>query len=311
MAESNRNTPQSDYLTRLAGLAVGHTVLEPGDTEQAQVLLRPRLPSRFEDLPDTAAEDPFWGELESESVPRDETAMDEYEGSRPQRASVRQSPTPPRATREPGPLPRQTRDSETLRRGAVVNTPTVRPDAGSSNVPERRSPTSLTAPPTRIAAQASALTPEIEIQAPTAEAAPRISNPVRIDRSSSPAETSEAHPTRRDLHSRTADEVQDQQRSGLPRTTLRPVPPPPPPPRDEPHRADAYQRIGGERRQRDLTEADEHRPEPMPPVINVTIGRIEVRAPITPATPSLPRPEPPRPAMSLEEYLQRRSDGRY
>lgn len=311
MAESNRNTPQGDYLTRLTGLAVGHTGPDSGHTESTLVVLRPRLPSRFEDLPDTAAEELVWGELENESVSRDATAMDEFEGSRPPRASARQSPAPPRATRDSGPLPRQTRDSEAARRGAVVNTPTVRPDVGSRNVPERRSPTPLTTPPTRTAAQSSVMTPGSETQAPTAEAAPRNSNPVRIDRRASMAETSEAREARGALHAQTAADEQVQEKGGLPRTTLRPMPPPPSPARDEPHRAEAYQRTGGERRQRDLTETEEHRPEPTPPVINVTIGRIEVRAPVAPATSPLPRPEPSRPAMSLDEYLQRRADGRY
>ena len=42
------------------------------------------------------------------------------------------------------------------------------------------------------------------------------------------------------------------------------------------------------------------------PVIQVTIGRIEVRATPPPAQPSRPRPAA-LPALSLEEYLRRRS----
>jgi len=55
---------------------------------------------------------------------------------------------------------------------------------------------------------------------------------------------------------------------------------------------------------------EERRSEPVPPIINVTIGRIEVRASVAPPAP-MPRAEAPRPAISLEEYLQRRADGRF
>lgn len=42
------------------------------------------------------------------------------------------------------------------------------------------------------------------------------------------------------------------------------------------------------------------------PVINVTIGRIEVRATMSPQKPA-PKPQNPTPVMGLEEYLRRRS----
>lgn len=51
-------------------------------------------------------------------------------------------------------------------------------------------------------------------------------------------------------------------------------------------------------------------PAPAPPVI-VTIGRVEVTLsrPVEPPQPA-PRPEPPQPAMSLGEYLERSRRGR-
>jgi hypothetical protein len=42
------------------------------------------------------------------------------------------------------------------------------------------------------------------------------------------------------------------------------------------------------------------------PVIKVTIGRIEVRAVSAPVPPTAPAKAPPRPVMSLDDYLQRR-----
>jgi hypothetical protein len=48
-----------------------------------------------------------------------------------------------------------------------------------------------------------------------------------------------------------------------------------------------------------------------PPVIRVSIGRVEVRATPPPPVPAAPVPDPPRPAMSLDDYLTRRADGAY
>jgi hypothetical protein len=48
-----------------------------------------------------------------------------------------------------------------------------------------------------------------------------------------------------------------------------------------------------------------------PPVIRVTIGRVEVRAVTTGAPPTAaPRPERPAASPSLEEYLKGRNGGR-
>jgi hypothetical protein len=44
------------------------------------------------------------------------------------------------------------------------------------------------------------------------------------------------------------------------------------------------------------------------PVVNVTIGRVEVRPPPTPPPPPPVRAPGPRP-LSLDEYLERRNDG--
>ena len=51
-----------------------------------------------------------------------------------------------------------------------------------------------------------------------------------------------------------------------------------------------------------------HDGAPEPPVVQVSIGRIEVRA-VTPAGPAPPRPSAPAPAMSLDEYLRSRRGG--
>jgi hypothetical protein len=62
--------------------------------------------------------------------------------------------------------------------------------------------------------------------------------------------------------------------------------------------------------QRAANDSVKHTQPPMSepsPVINVTIGRIEVRA-TTPATPSRKQPSA-KPLMSLDEYLQRRTRG--
>ncbi len=47
---------------------------------------------------------------------------------------------------------------------------------------------------------------------------------------------------------------------------------------------------------------------PPAPTIHVTIGRIEVRA-VQATSPSSPKPRPAQPAMSLDDYLQRRGNG--
>jgi hypothetical protein len=49
--------------------------------------------------------------------------------------------------------------------------------------------------------------------------------------------------------------------------------------------------------------------QPPRPAINVTIGRVEVRAVFAPPPQPAPRPQP-APAMSLEEYLKQRDGGR-
>jgi hypothetical protein len=46
----------------------------------------------------------------------------------------------------------------------------------------------------------------------------------------------------------------------------------------------------------------------LPPRIEVTIGRIEVRAEVTPPAPS-PRPQSRMPPLSLADYLQSRDGG--
>ncbi len=46
-----------------------------------------------------------------------------------------------------------------------------------------------------------------------------------------------------------------------------------------------------------------------PPIVRVTIGRIEVRAE-TPAPPPRKTPSPPRPTLSLDTYLKERKEGR-
>jgi hypothetical protein len=56
-------------------------------------------------------------------------------------------------------------------------------------------------------------------------------------------------------------------------------------------------------------DAGQERPVVRPePVINVTIGRIEVRATPAPQKPS-PKPANRPPVMGLDEYLRRRSEG--
>jgi hypothetical protein len=46
------------------------------------------------------------------------------------------------------------------------------------------------------------------------------------------------------------------------------------------------------------------------PTIRVTIGRIEIRAAMPPAPPPRARPVRRQPALPLEQYLQRRNEGR-
>lgn len=52
--------------------------------------------------------------------------------------------------------------------------------------------------------------------------------------------------------------------------------------------------------------------EPVPPVIQVTIGRVEVRAvtPPRPAPPPIPVARPRAPTLSLDDYLKQRGEGR-
>jgi hypothetical protein len=68
-----------------------------------------------------------------------------------------------------------------------------------------------------------------------------------------------------------------------------------------------------ERASRWAADLKPHKPEgtPSPPIVRVSIGRIEVRA-VPPAVPAAPRPTPARTsaALSLEEYLRPRSRGR-
>lgn len=59
------------------------------------------------------------------------------------------------------------------------------------------------------------------------------------------------------------------------------------------------------------SEPDSSASASVPPVIRVTIGRIEVRA-IPPPTPAAERPVPPRanPVLSLDAYLKQQNEGR-
>lgn len=45
------------------------------------------------------------------------------------------------------------------------------------------------------------------------------------------------------------------------------------------------------------------------PTIRVTIGRVDVRAVAAPAREARRAPEPPRPGLTLEDYLRRRGGG--
>jgi hypothetical protein len=67
---------------------------------------------------------------------------------------------------------------------------------------------------------------------------------------------------------------------------------------------------GPERGAADATVSPAPPPAP-PPAIEITIGRVEVRAVQRPAPPPRPAPAaPPAPRLSLEEYLQNQSEGR-
>jgi len=46
------------------------------------------------------------------------------------------------------------------------------------------------------------------------------------------------------------------------------------------------------------------------PTIRVTIGRIKVRATLPPAPPAHPQPVRRQPALPLDQYLQRRNEGK-
>lgn len=47
-----------------------------------------------------------------------------------------------------------------------------------------------------------------------------------------------------------------------------------------------------------------------PSVVNVTIGRIVVRAVTPPPVPPRPNAPPPRPGLTLEAYVQARNEGK-
>jgi hypothetical protein len=51
-------------------------------------------------------------------------------------------------------------------------------------------------------------------------------------------------------------------------------------------------------------------PEANEPVVQIHIGRIEVRAMTPPASPPASRPVPSGPKLSLDEYLHQREDKR-
>jgi hypothetical protein len=315
MAETQLHTPASDYLTRLASLAVGHTPPSAAHTTPVVVVLRPRLPSRFEATPESAGVDEAGSELET-TESASPTAQREERQSRPVVAAMpiavpasSQDPPAVRRLREPEPAlePQRPRAPERLEAppGELQERFLVPQERLNQPAQNQPSPVVLSTRPVVSKSESTASQGSPAAVSP-GRAARRISSPESIEATEGPRSSRIATPA----------EASRLEHAAAPttrvRSTLRPVPPTPPEIHDEEQMTAGGASAGGRGEARATTAvAPERRAEPVPPIINVTIGRIEIRAPAAPPAAPAPRVEPPRPAVSLDDYLQRRADGRY
>ena len=322
----------TDYLTRLAAMAWtahGEKPPRPSFAPHA-VRLRPRLPGRFETATTSQGVEPAPIDLEVADV-----------ADRHANASVPPDtrPMPPQETRSLQSPPDVDRRSPHVQRFASPRRPVPEDPAPRPSPPQepRQSPTSpplFEPPPRRERSVPSASTtpnapPE---KRPRRTQRPESAMPVSPQRLPDPPhrrtppheerEGTEEHPwpasNAKGEHPRPASNEKGEHSSSASNAkeelTVRPAirgiasfaVPVVSPTRAE-RRAETLKPI---LLRSAAKESDAHGAEP--PVVRITIGRIEVHAP-TQAPPTAPASpvEAPKPAMSLEAYLRRRAQGEY
>ena len=307
MAEPELRASRGDYLTRLAGLAGRGAAPDADPAERPVILLRPRLPARFE------------AALESLSGPGDwSDGLAEAGGTLPRpTGTVEGAPLPPEGPGLPRPAPLRAAASRVAElaaprapREAVVARPAPSGEAD---------PVSLDRPAAPLGTPSSADPAPLPQRPATApERAAPASLPVPGEERGLPVSQSARAPkVFAEGVARQSGIAADAVRTEAePEHTVRPHPvlrlrPAGARRESEEVEPEKVRQATGAGRDADAADGAGRRRAAAVPAIQVTIGRIEVRAPAVPPPPALPRPEPPRPAVSLDEYLQRRSDGRY
>ena len=275
--------PGADFLSLVAARATG-----------AMPLVEPRLPSRFE--PETgpsilraASHEPVEQAIETES-PWSAPSL-RRAATRPQThpfppaPEAGEAPIPPPAA----PRPRRSAEPETDARETVFQTIARPSPPRHPQQAERAEPAMLTKALPILAA------PMPPRQAPTSEAPqPRLAPAEMIAPAAAPRSAARLPATIEAARTPRHTPVKPEPAQQPPPSILRPLPPP----------QTARQSRRGERRQ----------PEPVSPpetVVNIVIGRIDVRAQAAPpqAAPAQPRIVAPQP-QTLADYLQRREAAR-
>jgi len=291
----------SDYLTRLIAMAGSALGDETGAVPESPVTvrLRPRLPSRFE-AEDVRSDPSAIEEVETEfTAPADAGLGPDRPASPRFLAQVPvvppRPPVPPAETKESAP-PRE--QSTATKKPAAAAPPIASPAATPASPPgiaPRRRELTTPVPPAEPAAErprsvsTMAASPQPVVH-PTVRPAPTV------------ADGGEKAPAR------PVSQVRNRENGGT-RLAMKgeetAVPATPIVARVERRREASAPLLNRETWETAITRQSE------PPMIRVSIGRVEVRATPPPPVPAAPVPDPPRPAMSLDDYLTRRADGAY
>ncbi|MET0309938.1 MAG: hypothetical protein ABW023_14625 [Sphingomonas sp.] len=278
-----------DFLSRVAAKAVG-----------ALPLVEPRLPSRFESDVANAGRLAGGGE---EPLERIEEVEQSWSASSLRRTITRAAPADaPREPLETDELP----TPSPRRRARSKQGETEAPAPASDLIEERPS---IAAQPRPVAEQASKMPSPV----PALLAPPDVRLEVQriVDRTHAatpepaPVAPAPREEARQELEKRTVRDEDPARVVATPTATFL-APQKPPVPRAQPRTPEILPRVA--RRDSDSDSDSNAAPPPMP-VINITIGRIDVRAHTTATTAAAPRPQAPQreAPQSLADYLSQRS----